>query len=80
MKETAQTEYGSALDGMLSPQQRKTLQTLQRGSEDAQIHLNGQQIGQRIRDAQAGKGPGETIRKEPRRRNCCRWRSPTVAP
>ncbi|HEY5754887.1 MAG TPA: hypothetical protein VIU34_03640, partial [Steroidobacter sp.] len=58
-KETAQTEYMTTLDGMLTPQQRKTLQTLQRGSEDAQIHLNGQLIGQRIRDAQSGKGPGE---------------------
>jgi hypothetical protein len=58
-KETAQTEYITALDGMLSPGQRKTLLTLQRASEDAQLHLQGQLIGQRIKDARAGNGPGE---------------------
>jgi hypothetical protein len=57
-KEPAQAEYIKALDGMLTPEHRKTLLTLQRASEDAQLHVHEQLVGQRIRDAQGGNGPG----------------------
>lgn len=55
---------------MLTPQQRTSLQNCNEPSEGAQRFLGGQNIGQRIRDAQADNGPGAEDPKAPRLRNC----------
>jgi opine dehydrogenase len=51
-KAAAQAKFDSTLTPLLSAQQRTQLQTVQRQTQDAQIELNGQIIGQRLRDAQ----------------------------
>jgi opine dehydrogenase len=51
-KAAAQAKFDSTLTPLLSTQQRTQLQTVQRQTQDAQIELNGQIIGQRLRDAQ----------------------------
>lgn len=53
----AQLEYFSALEKMLTPEQRANLRQLERKQEDATMDLQGQHIGQRIIDARNGKVP-----------------------
>jgi hypothetical protein len=52
-KAAAQAKFDSKLTPLLSAEQRTQLQTLQRQTQDAQIELNGQIIGKRLRDAQS---------------------------
>lgn len=51
-KAAAQAKFDSTITPLLSTEQRGQLQTLQRQTQDAQIELNGQVIGKRLRDAQ----------------------------
>lgn len=52
-KAAAQAKFDSKLTPLLSAEQRTQLKTLQRQTQDAQIELNGQVIGKRLRDAQS---------------------------
>lgn len=51
-KAAAQAKFDNTITPLLSTDQRTQLQTLQRKTQDAQIDLNGQVIGKRLRDAQ----------------------------
>ena len=51
-KAAAQAKFDGTITPMLSTEQRGQLQTLQRQTQDAQIELNGQIVGKRLRDAQ----------------------------
>lgn len=53
----AQLEYFSALEQMLTPEQRANLRQLERQQQDATMDLQGQHIGQRIINARNGKVP-----------------------
>ena len=51
-KAAAQARFDDKISPLLNADQRTQLQTLQRQTQDAQIELNGQIIGKRLRDAQ----------------------------
>jgi hypothetical protein len=51
--QAAQEKFGRALQEVLEPQQRQELLGLQRETENALIHLEGQQLGQRLIQAQS---------------------------
>jgi hypothetical protein len=49
----AQEKFGRALQGVLEPEQQQKLLHVQRETENALIHLEGQQLGQRLIQAQS---------------------------
>lgn len=56
----AQAKFDGTITPLLSAGQRTQLQTLQRQTQDAQIDLNAQLVGKRLRDAQLS-GDGEQL-------------------